>query len=92
MMALFKLVCWAIIFLTKLRFPPDSSIATNFLLVKQKYGFQQIVSHVLEMFFLNQSMISFRFFIDSQQFYDAHTYFGTDRLCGFPGTYRQQTT
>ena len=28
-MALFKLVCWAIIFLTKLRFPPGSSIATS---------------------------------------------------------------
>ena len=27
-MALFKLVCWAIIFLTKLRFPPGCSIAT----------------------------------------------------------------
>ena len=28
-MALFKLVCWAIIFLTKLRFPPGCSIATT---------------------------------------------------------------
>ena len=27
-MGLFKIICWALIFLTRLRFPPGSSIAT----------------------------------------------------------------
>ena len=34
-MALFKIVVWAIIFLTKLRFPPGISIATVLVCVSQ---------------------------------------------------------
>ena len=44
-MALLKVICWAIIFITRLRFPPGKSLASN--LYFGCYIFQEVTFDIL---------------------------------------------